>query len=298
MNKVVVSLCGGLGNQLFQYAMGRALAERSAAELALDLKWFSNVIGSQDTTLRSYALGAFNLPVSIQYDAPTVSQSKSLLARVMRRFFKARFQSQLNIPVLNESGFAYDPSTLLLSSPVWLNGYWQSYRYFEPIANQIREELATPRNMSLGSRDVLDQIKNSDSICIHVRRGDYVSNVHAAATHGVCGVDYYSKGVSLVSKGLSSPHCFVFSDDPDWVRENIRFECPITVVDVNGPDDAHQDLWLMAACKRFVIANSSLSWWGAWLGSSDSKVVIAPKNWFLSGQHDTKDLIPVEWVRL
>ena len=102
----------------------------------------------------------------------------------------------------------------------------------------------------------------------------------------------------MLSEGLKDPTVFIFSDDPGWARANLEVPFKSVVVDVNGPDDAHQDLWLMKSCQRFLIANSSLSWWAAWLSEDPKKMVVAPKKWFISNQFDSSDLIPPDWVRL
>ena len=145
---------------------------------------------------------------------------------------------------------------------------------------------------------MLQQISESDSICLHIRRGDYVSNSATNAYHGTCSLDYYRDGLEVVGQGLAHPHCFVFSDDIKWVRANVRVDLPITLIDIHSTKEAHEDLRLMVACRRFVIANSSLSWWGAWLGSQNGKIVVAPQRWFQSSDNDTRDLIPAVWLRV
>ena len=300
LSSIVVTLNGGLGNQLFQYAMGRALSLRAGMPLVLDLTWFG-LVKSLDggvTTIRNYALEPFELGVATQYIGLPQLKTPGLFGSILRRIFRYFPRQHYGRKVYFERGFAFEPTAFSLRSPVWLEGYWQSHRYFDDASDVIRAELGSPREMNNDSREMLEKIKLCDAICVHVRRGDYVSNPHAAATHGLCGLEYYRAGVDLVSEGLSQPHAFIFSDDPEWVRENFRLSIPATVVDVNGPDDAHQDLWLMSACSRFVIANSSLSWWGAWLGQSGQKMVVAPQAWFATNRHDTKDLIPNDWIRL
>jgi hypothetical protein len=133
---------------------------------------------------------------------------------------------------------------------------------------------------------------------LHVRRGDYVTDPSANAFHGLCPLDYYHRGLDEAARDLTRPECFVFSDDPAWVRENLKLAAPMTVVDVHGPGEAHVDLRLMAACHSHVIANSSLSWWGAWLGRRPGKRVVAPRQWFRSPDRDASDLVPDRWVRL
>ena len=139
---------------------------------------------------------------------------------------------------------------------------------------------------------------DANAICVHIRRGDYVTNTVASETHGVCDIEYYQDGIQQIAKNLSQPHCFIFSDDIEWARANLLTNIPMTFVDFNGPNEAHQDLWLMAACKHFVIANSSLSWWGAYLGRHPGKQVIAPKHWFRDKALNTSDLYLADWIRI
>lgn len=297
MAAVTVSLYGGLGNQLFQYAVARALAERIGSDLVLDLSWFDAVTDSQGITVRKYALDPFSIKASVSNEKP---HSRMLATRIWHRIaahFNWLHQLTNNTRNFYEKSFQFDPEVLKIENPVWFRGYWQSYKYFDDISAILRNEIGTEGAMSAQSAKLLADIRNCDAICIHVRRGDYITNKNAAQYHGLCGLPYYTAALEIVSKELSDPHGFVFSDDPEWVRDNFSMDIPMTVVDVNGPDDAHQDLWLMAACRRFVIANSSMSWWAAWLGVSPDKQVVAPAQWFVDGNIDTSDLIPEDWIR-
>lgn len=296
--RVTVALYGGLGNQLFQYATGLSMAKHYGASLALDLSWFEAVHGMQNTTIRNFALKAFAIQAELKTgEFPELSEQsifKRLITKILRRIGLDALQGN----IYTEKGFRFDPKIFHLNCPIWLNGYWQSPKYFENLGHDIHSAIGRPQNLSSESTAMLEKISAAQSICAHVRRGDYVTNQHASEMHGLCNVDYYRKGIRLVSADLSNPHCFVFSDDPQWVRENFDVGIPITVVDINDADNAHQDLWLMAACRRFVIANSSLSWWGAFLGMDHGKIVVAPKNWFADKKLDTSDLIPDEWIRV
>lgn len=285
---VVVGLSGGLGNQMFQYAAGRSLSARLGVSLMLDLSWFGGQVG------RQYALSKFNIKAetSIQL-AWLPSQVSAIASRLSRRYLP----SVMGVPVWREPHFHYASEFAKLSGVVFLEGYWQSHRYFLEIRSQLLQEFALREHLSPSCAKLLDRISVCDAICVHVRRGDYLSNPIAAKVHGTCTVDYYHAGVREICQGLTRPHCFVFSDDPAWVRASLIFDCPMTVVDVNGPDNAHFDLMLMAACRHFLIANSSLSWWGAWLGRQVGKKVIAPARWFLTTDKDTRDLLPETWQR-
>ncbi len=145
--------------------------------------------------------------------------------------------------------------------------------------------------------EILKRIADQCSVSVHVRRGDYVSQRSAAAVHGVCSLQYYRSALAAISRTLHDPQFFVFSDDARWTREYLTFPGPATFVDHNGPATAFQDLLMMSRCKHHVLANSSFSWWGAWLNPSPDKSVVAPRHWFADGR-ETKDLTPAEWIRL
>jgi len=296
-NAVTVSLCGGLGNQLFQYAAARAVALRCNADLVLDLAWFDEVLSSPNVTPRKYALAPFCLPVLLARASLMTRNNASLLVRVFNRLGN-RLGFEPGNKRFAEESFRFDKRVLGLQAPVWLSGYWQSPHYFSDVASQIRDEIGAFRGLTDSCVDLLQKMRTVDSICIHIRRGDYVTNKEASSFHGLCSLDYYRNGVGRVSSGLKVPHGFVFSDDPVWAKENLNLEIEFTVVDVNSVDEPHLDLWLMSACKHFVIANSSLSWWGAWLASSSGKRVIAPARWFSNSAVDTSDLFPGDWIRV
>lgn len=287
--RIVVGLSGGLGNQMFQYAAGRALSLRLSVPLVLDLSWFS---GRRD---RVYALAPFAIAATLVGSTDDRGcRWGSFAGRVARRLGR----KWLGAPIFREQFFSFDPSLLELSAPAYLEGYWQSERYFSEVRDVIAGDFSLASPMGVPSTKMLDLISTSDAICVHVRRGDYVTNPVASAVHGSCQLDYYQQGVQSILDGMSNPHCFVFSDDPDWVRANLHLPVPSTIVDFNADNMAHEDLRLMAACKRFVLANSSFSWWGAWLCADPDKRVIVPRKWFKNEVKDTRDLIPEGWMRL
>lgn len=285
---VVVGLSGGLGNQMFQYAAGRALAVRLGAPLVLDLSWFHG------QKKRQFALSPFRIVAELRSQCPWLpGRGQALVSRISRRWARRIF----GVPVLRESHFHYTPEFAVPTEGVFLEGYWQSERYFDEIRPLLEADFALDMPLPPACSALREAIAASDSICVHVRRGDYLTDPVAARTHGTCAKDYYRSGVHELALGLERPHCFVFSDDPAWVRNHLALDCETTVVDLNGPDDAHLDLALMAACCHFLIANSSLSWWGAWLGQHPGKRVIAPVRWFLTQNKDTRDLLPESWLR-
>ena len=290
MNTVGVRLVGGLGNQMFQYAAARALALRTEAELDLDLSWFGTV------PEREFALLPFAINASRNNKLNYQATKTDLLSRVKRRLGFS--QNVADFPVFSETSFRYDPRIEQVNAPVFLDGYFQSEQYFTSFQETIRDEFVVQTPPSSAAAQLLDQISATNSICAHIRRGDYVNNPDANAYHGACSLDYYREGLTFVTQGLPQPHCFVFSDDPKWVHENFNPSVPMTIVDIHGVDEAHEDLRLMAACQHYVIANSSFSWWGAWLGSHRDKQIVAPLRWFQNSDNDTSDLIPKTWKRI
>lgn len=291
-DRVIVGLSGGLGNQMFQYAMGRALSLRLDVPLFLDLSWFE---GKAD---RAFALMPFSISANLLPADGKVKHCRSALREITLKIAHHFFTRRLGVKVFRERYFHFDLSVLGLSESVYLDGYWQSEKYFSDFGDVIADDFLLRSHLSEQSREMLEKISGSEAICLHVRRGDYVSSSSASAVHGLCPMDYYREALQSVIEGVTDPCCFVFSDEPEWVRANLHLPLPMTIVDFNGTDMAHEDLRLMSACKHFIIANSSLSWWGAWLGRDPEKRVVAPKQWFIGGTRETRDLIPENWIRL
>jgi hypothetical protein len=299
MSQVIVSLYGGLGNQLFQFATALSLAQKKNGRVILDLSWFDKDHLSIGETPRAYALAVYDLGYDVLIQENTKKNSHKHLPRLIDSVLRGvRKYLYMGINRCREKSMKFHPNLMQSKLPIWLDGYWQSYKYFEDIQPALRRIIAVPGDMNSAMQAIYQDILEKDAICIHVRRGDYVTNPSAAQFHGLCDLSYYYAGINLITKNLTSAHAYIFSDDPLWVKDNFKIQIPSTVVDINGPDGAHQDLWLMAACKHFIIANSSLSWWGAWLSGHSNKVVIAPRQWFLNSQASTEDLIPNNWVRI
>lgn len=292
MNEVIVRLVGGLGNQMFQYAAGRAVAVRNQASLTLDLSWF----GTDPD--RQYALAPYKINAKIRKDQNRESVKPSWLERFAGGISRKLNLPNQGVPVFYEQSFLYDTEIEAVSAPIILNGYFQSERYFSSIQPLISEDFMLQYEPKSTTAELLALIHASDAICVHIRRGDYITNASANAYHGTCSLNYYADGLTKVSVGLRNPHCFVFSDDPQWVSENFKTSMPMTLVDIHGTREAHEDLRLMRECLHFVIANSSLSWWGAWLSTREGKRVVAPKVWFKNSENDTSDLIPSDWYQL
>ena len=288
---IIVKLMGGLGNQMFQYAAARRLAWRHATALKLDLSFFEG--DQQGNTPRTFALDQFRITAmkaSTLEIGAMCDKVPSPLARIFCRHIRYAWY--------REKCFHFDPQLLILPDNQCIEGYWQSSRYFADISDIIRDEFTVTRPLTGENRKLADEIKSAESIAVHVRRGDYVQNENTRMFHGVCDIDYYLKAEELLAQRLTAPRFFVFSDDPDWAVDNLRLNHPASYVNHNGSDQAHEDLRLMSMCRHHIIANSSFSWWGAWLSNSHDKMVVAPKRWFSDTSIDTNDLIPPEWFRI
>lgn len=289
---IVSRLQGGLGNQMFQYAAGRALALRVGTELKLDLTSYER------STLRSYALEPFPIRAGIA-DRREVERltRPSRPVRIARRLLGREPRPPRSH--VREPDLTFHPGILELSDGVYLDGYWQSERYFAGAADAIREELRPPEPATGRGRELAAAIgRAGESISLHVRRGDYVSSPVAREMLGPCSVDYYRRAVERLAERLAEPAVFVFSDEPEWARAHLELPVPVTVVDHDGGGSAHEDLALMSLCRHHVIANSSFSWWGAWLGRHPGGTVIAPARWFAREDLSSHDLVPERWLRL
>lgn len=291
---IIVRLKGGLGNQMFQYAAARRLSHVSRVPLKLDLGWFD--APEAGTTSRQYALH----PLNIREDILASEESDGFLSCFGRLASLAGRFTPFGPVYLREKHYHFDPALLAPRKKAYLDGYWQSEKYFSDIREIICSEFAVRQEPEGLNRTLADRLGDPGfcSVALHVRRGDYIDSPSAAKVHGSCSPRYYSDAVKLVSERCLRPHFFIFSDDPDWVRGNFSLEHPCTVVGHNGPDQAHEDLRLMTLCRHHVIANSSFSWWGAWLCRNDEKLVVAPTRWFADAPHDERDVVPESWLRV
>ena len=305
---ITVRLYGGLGNQMFQYAVGRCVSILNKTTLQLDVSYFDQQTYS---ILRSYGLSCFNiLQQFAQKDELEAIHSTSddntrlgWLQKYLKQIFGDSTQKTVSnlSPVLirRESSYRFDPCVLDLKGNIYLDGYWQSEKYFLPIENLLRRELTVRYPAHEKYRCLIEFAQSLDSISLHMRRGDYVSHPSAKNLHGLCSLDYYCQALELINQNalITNPHVFVFSDDINWVKQNLKYDIPLTFVD-SIPHCEFEDLRLMRNCKHNIIANSSFSWWGAWLNENPNKIVICPDPWFDQLDWDTQDLIPASWIKL
>lgn len=196
-----------------------------------------------------------------------------------------------------EKNFSFDPDYLNLTEPTYLEGYWQTERYFKPFEEQIRKDFQLRSPLTEDRQKNAELIQAKNSISVHIRRGDYVSNKSANQHHGTCSSEWYANMMAKISGQIDDPIFFVFSDDPEWSKSNLPSQWQSVFIEPNQDGCDEQDMALMSLCKNHIIANSSFSWWGAWLCKTENKV-IAPARWFANQNQDTSDLIPSHWEKL
>ncbi len=291
---IIVKLMGGLGNQLFQYAAGRRLARLHDVTLKLDLTWFGDDLTG--VTPRAFALGPFSICAEPATGDEIARLYEPAFGRIKR--FLNLMNSDYSKTHIRGQNVHFDPAILSLPDNVLLDGYWQSEKYFHDVASVIRSDFTMCVEPDGRNREVMSDINRCNSISIHFRRGDYVNDAKTASHHRTCTYDYYMEAVKMAAARVDRPHFFAFSDDPEWVREHFKISHPITLIDNNSPDLAHEDLRLMSLCNHHIIANSSFSWWGAWLNPRSDKIVISPARWFNDRSIEKNDLIPASWLRI
>lgn len=292
MNSVVSHLIGGLGNQMFQYAAGYALARRLGAPLKVDISDFKDYKRHN------------GLEISKVFNCPLECASQQEIEAVLGR--------RLGIKILDRIKFrAYRhwyPRHVLfdqyraeknfkVEAPVYMKGYWQSENYFGDYAQDIRRLFVFGLVMNDQNLSALEQILHGNSISVHIRRGDYVSDPKAAAELGVTPMSFFQSAISYVASKVAYPHFFIFSDDPSWAKSNLHTSFPTAYIAHNHGSDSFFDMQLMSRCRHHIITNSSFSWWGAWLNPDREKIVIGPRKWFANSKR-LHNPCPPEWILL
>ena len=284
---IIVKLDGGMGNQMFQYAVGKYLSLKLKAKLKLDTDTYLS------NKSRHYALDH----LSTEENFSTQREKKSLHRK---EYFRRK---------LNKIGFSISPYWCTEQEPgyhnyieqltdnVYLEGFWQSEKYFKPIEEIIRKEFVVKEVPAEINKKHLDKIESVNAVSVHIRRGDYMSDKTTNEVHGVCDISYYDEAINRMTAEVNDPSFFIFSDDMAWAKAHLSIDDGlVTYVDNNSGAD-YEDIRLMYSCKHHIIANSSFSWWGAWLNTYRDKKVIAPKKWFRSVVTN-KDIIPDGWLTI
>ncbi len=278
---------------MFQYAAARALSLKLSCKLKIDLRDFLDYKLHQ-----GFELGKlFNIEANIASSEEVSSVIGWQHANSMRRLFrksKLRYFRHKNYVV--EPSLSYWSYFGQLKENSYLDGYWQSEKYFIEFTDIIRNEFSYKLPLSDENNEIAKHISQVNAVSLHVRRGDYITNAKNAYI-GVCSLDYYQLAIEYIKRKIENPTFFVFSDDIDWVKDNLVVGAKSVFINHNKGAESYNDMRLMSLCKHHIIANSSFSWWGAWLNKNPEKIVIAPKQWFASDIKNN-DLVPINWISL
>lgn len=285
---VIVKIWGGLGNQLFQYSFGKYLAQVLGTQVKYDVQTTNSL---SSFTQRDFVLSAFNASIDI------ATKAEVDVKRYFHNIHLARIERKLaqQLPFifpkhLVEKNIPLPPEKLLLRDNCYYEGYWQSYKYLLPVQELLKMELTLQKPLRPLAKNMLNKIGSSLSAAIHIRRGDYLAHPHFIN----CTAAYYREAIAYLKQENDGIQFYLFSDDIQWCREN--FTGPeFTFIEGNSN---YEDLWLMSCCKHQVIANSTFSWWAAWLNSNPGKKIVAPAMWHTKKNHRESSLLPPEWVIL
>ncbi len=298
---ILVRLMGGLGNQMFQYAFGRFLAEKNGVELKYDLGLMMDRSRPHElVTHRQYELDIFQIRNFKQASEEEVCLFNGIPNPTFseRLGYKWRlFSGQVRLVLQQNNEFK--ESFLSIPDQSCLVGRWQSEKFFAPIAEHIRTEFSFISEFSDPIIQKRKELKEFNSVGIHIRRGDLVTSALYSKTIGVLDLDYYNKGIEAIKSRISDPVFYVFSDDTEWCKKELKLSVPFEVIgeDLSGTH-ASGHMYLLSACKHQIISNSTFAWWAAWLNTSMKKTVIGPKNWYRDEKLANEVLFPKDWIVL
>jgi Glycosyl transferase family 11 len=294
---IIANIVGGLGNQMFQYANARALA----VEFGMPLKVTQDMFGVYTSHYGPELERVFSLTLDI---TPSSELKKMIgvlrVSPIVRRLLASNMFSLLRDKhfIVEPHYHYWDGLRDQARTGGYLQGYWQSERYFSNHLATIRSDFIFRQPATGYAAELASVILSTASVSVHVRRGDYVNNAKALSFHGICSPEYYFNAIEILLKRVPRARFFAFSDDPKWVSDVLLPRYPdLTLVDQNKGENSYNDMRLMSLCQHHIIANSSFSWWGAWLNANPDKIVIAPARWFANGG-SVADLIPEKWELL
>lgn len=282
----IVRIKSGLGNQMFQYAFYRKLLSNNN-NVKLDI---STINKNKDHN--GYELNKiFNVVEFVATDEEIIKYSddkNDLLSRLRKKIFGIKKTHYI------PKKFSFEKEYLQIDN-VLLDGYWQSEKYFKDISSIIRNDFIFKNKLDEKNKNMIDKITNTNSVSIHIRRGDYLSPQYIKKFGQSCPISYYKKAIDYIKKTNNKCKFFVFSDDIEWTRKTLLGD-EFTFIDWNTKQKSYIDMQLMSNCKHNIIANSSFSWWAAWLNNNSQKIVVAPKIWFRDNQ-DYRDVLPEDWIK-
>ena len=288
---IIVRFIGGLGNQMFQYAFYKYLKEnyKNVKADISDYKYYKLHNGYELERI-------FGIKLDIASERELKKckdysfSHRCYLSKIRRKIIGKKPNH-----IMEDE---YSNTKLKKFDNIYLSGYWQGQKYLKKNDDNIKTDFKFDGTNKL--KKLLEKIKSTNSVSIHFRRGDYVNNKRTNAVHGVCKLDYYYNSIKFINKNVSNPIYYILSDDIDWVKQNFKLDCHTVYIDKNRDSEYYLDMYLMSLCKHNIIANSSFSWWGAWLNKNPNKIVIAPQKWFADTVKNkrTNKIIPKEWIRI
>lgn len=282
---IFVKILGGLGNQMFQYATAKALSIKTGQALLLDNESLKR---HQE---RPFELGHFNISEGV---VSFLDYFKLGMLGLDYPLIKVKKHPRYYL----EKKFEFNPDVLKFNAPVYLDGYFQSEKYFKDYRSDLLKAFTFKSEMNDNEKKYFSLMKNKLSVSIHIRRGDYISNASASNLFVAQPLSYYENALNLLREKFFNFQVFVFSDDAEWVKHNLKTDFELNFVTGNNGENSFRDLRLMSFCDHHIIANSSFSWWGAWLNQNPEKLVVAPKEWFKDKNKNDGDLIPENWIRI
>lgn len=291
---IIIRIGEGLGNQMFQYAYARALGIHMQLPVKMDISSYPAEKYIQKAYERPYGLKNFRIalkPTSTEFLYHwSYLRNQSYFDKIIKYFANKKLYYY---KYYYESSFNYCPSKLAIEDNTYLIGWFQNEKYFKDVRQLLLKEFRPRKKIKLPSF-LLNIIQNNTTVSIHIRRGDYVTDKSARKYIGLCGIDYYINAMQYIEKNIDNPHYLVFSDDIQWVKKHLCFSAPhIYVADVVPLED-YEELLLMSRCKHNIIANSTFSWWGAWLNQNENKKVVAPQKWFR--YRERENIAPESWI--
>jgi hypothetical protein len=293
---IYVKLLGGLGNQMFQYAMGRKLSILHQSSMRFEV----DGLKAGEDIRTTYELGIFNIP-KIDF-----AKREEIFPFRRKTIFKSEFLCQV-VNYLQKRSMIVESGHLPFSQKFvddsttncYVRGLWQTEKYFNDVQQTIRGDFEFKEPLDGKNLELANILLNEPAaVSLHVRRGEFANDPKYAALIGTCDVNYFKSAMEIFVQRIGTARYIVFSDDLDWVKSQQFLPDSAIYVDYNQKANHFRDMQLMSLCKHNIISNSTFSWWGAWLNKNPNKVVVAPKKWFAGWEHDTRDLIPDSWVRI
>ncbi len=302
---IITRLLGGLGNQMFQYAAGLALAERRRTVLKLDVSWFKEY--AEFEAHNRYALSCFNITEQLATEEEVDRVRGVPLTRLER--WSVRLAGALRLRQYarrlgsaghrySPPGFRFHPEFFEQPDPTYLEGMFQSERFFAPVANLLGVHFSFRYPPPPAVADLARRIAGGPSAAVHFRRGDYVRNATFREEIGVLPIDYYHRAVALLRARRPDTTLYIFSDEIDAIEREFKPTGPHVFVRATQPWHAYDKIRLMSLCQHAIVSNSTFAWWAAWLNPSPDKLVVAPDPWLARRSPESADVVPANWTQL